>query len=107
MGGASHANGRVCPRGGRRLHFFYGEREYVGGPAVSRVCRHGDPVRADHPAERLIVETTPRGVQVAHKVPGPLEQPARIRGAVRLAVAPRASGVYYVDDATNFLRLLH
>lgn len=24
-----------------------------------------------------------------------------------LAVAPHGSGVYYVDDATNFLRLLH
>jgi hypothetical protein len=54
-----------------------------------------------------IVETTPAGVQIAAKYldrtpPAPLGAGALFG----LAIRP-AGGVYYVDDATNTLRLLH
>jgi hypothetical protein len=55
----------------------------------------------------LIVETAPAGIQVAT---GQLDSSGSPPGAgalFGLAVAPDASGVYYVDDATNTLNLLH
>jgi hypothetical protein len=55
----------------------------------------------------LIVETAPAGIQVAT---GQLDSSGSPPGAgalFGLAVAPGASGVYYVDDATNTLNLLH
>ena len=57
-----------------------------------------------------IVETTPAGTQVAvvtlDSTPAPPAPPGS--GALfGLAVAPGGNGVYYVDDATNTLNLLH
>jgi len=63
-----------------------------------RLFPHGDG---------LIVETTPRGAQVAHKFLGRSGSPPGAGALFGLAAAPHGSGVYYVDDATNFLRLLH
>jgi hypothetical protein len=54
-----------------------------------------------------IVETTPGGRQIASKF---LDKSGSPRGAgalFGLAVAPFGTGVYYVDDAVNTLRLLH
>jgi len=54
-----------------------------------------------------IVETTPDGAQVAVKQ---LDSSGTTPGAgalFGLAVAPQASGVYFVDDASNTLELLH
>ncbi len=54
-----------------------------------------------------IVETTPHGTQVASRF---LDKSGSPRGAgalFGLAVAPFGTGVYYVDDAVNTLRLLH
>jgi hypothetical protein len=54
-----------------------------------------------------IVETTPSGVQVAVKLLDSSGRPPGNGALFGLAVAPGASGVYYVDDAVNTLRLLH
>jgi sugar lactone lactonase YvrE len=55
-----------------------------------------------------IVETTPAGVQIAHRFLDRTPPPPIGAGALfGLAVAPHGSGVYYVDDDTNTLRLLH
>ena len=54
-----------------------------------------------------IVETTPSGVQVAVKLLDNSGRPPGNGALFGLAVAPGASGVYYVDDAVNTLRLLH
>ena len=54
-----------------------------------------------------IVETTPTGVQVAVRQLDSSGSPPGSGALFGLAVAPHASGVYYVDDATNNLNLLH
>ena len=55
----------------------------------------------------LLVETAPGGVQVARRQLDSSGSPPGAGALFGLAVAPGASGVYYVDDATNTLNLLH
>jgi len=54
-----------------------------------------------------IVETTPAGAQVAHRFLDTSGSPPGSGALFGLAVAPNGSGVYFVDDATNTLELLH
>jgi hypothetical protein len=55
-----------------------------------------------------IVETTPFGKQIAQRFLDRTPPPPIGAGALfGLAVAPYGSGVYYVDNDTNTLRLLH
>ena len=54
-----------------------------------------------------LVETTPAGVQIATRFLDKSGSPKGAGALFGLAVAPHASGLYYVDDAVNTLRLLH
>ena len=54
-----------------------------------------------------LVETTPAGVQIAKRFLDKSGSPKGAGALFGLAVAPYASGLYYVDDAVNTLRLLH
>ncbi len=57
-----------------------------------------------------IVETSPNGTQVAVKALDTTPTPPGLPGngaLFGLAVAPRGAGVYFVDDDTNNLNLLH
>ena len=54
-----------------------------------------------------LVETTPAGTQIAHRFLDKSGSPKGAGALFGLAVAPQASGLYYVDDAVNTLRLLH
>ena len=54
-----------------------------------------------------IVETTPGGNQVAHKLLDRTGSPPGAGCLFGLAVAPGGSGVYFVDDCDNTLKLLH
>ena len=54
-----------------------------------------------------LVETTPAGVQIATRFLDKSGSPKGAGALFGLAVAPYASGLYYVDDAVNTLRLLH
>jgi hypothetical protein len=54
-----------------------------------------------------LVETTPEGRQVAVKTLDTSGSPAGAGALFGLAVAPHGNGVYFVDDATNTLDLLH
>jgi hypothetical protein len=54
-----------------------------------------------------IVETTPMGAQIATRFLDTSGSPAGAGALFGLAVRPHPAGVYYVDDATNTLRLLH
>ena len=54
-----------------------------------------------------IVETTPSGLQVATMTLDSSGSPPGAGALFGLAVAPGGSGVYFVDDATNTLNLLH
>jgi hypothetical protein len=54
-----------------------------------------------------IVETTPAGKQIAARFLDRSGSPPGSGALFGLAVAPAASGVYFVDDAVNTLDLLH
>jgi hypothetical protein len=83
-------------------------------PLGLAVAPNGD-VLTVNASDGFIVETTPGGKQVANhlldsSVPSPQTTPPTPPGAgalFGLAVAPYGAGVYYVDDATNTLNLLH
>jgi hypothetical protein len=53
-----------------------------------------------------VVETTPRGTQVAHKFLDTSGSPPGAGCLFGLAIVPGGSGVYFVDDCTNTLDLL-
>jgi hypothetical protein len=55
----------------------------------------------------LIVETVPGGVQIATRQLDSSGSPPGSGALFGLALAPGGSGIYYVDDATNTLNLLH
>jgi hypothetical protein len=55
----------------------------------------------------LIVETTPGGAQVASRYLDTSGSPKGAGALFGLALKPHRGGIYYVDDATNTLRLLH
>jgi hypothetical protein len=91
----SAGTGAVVTRNGR-----------LNGPLGLAIAPNGNILTVNG-GDGLIVETTPRGAQVAHKFLDRSGSPPGSGALFGLAVAPRGSGVYYVDDATNFLRLLH
>jgi hypothetical protein len=91
----SAGTGSVLTSGGR-----------LSGPLGLTIAPNGDVLTANG-GNGLIVETTPAGAQVAHFFLDRSGSPPGSGALFGLAVAPHGSGVYYVDDATNFLRLLH
>ncbi len=66
-----------------------------------------DHVLTVNAGDGLIVETTPGGSQVASFLLNNTGTPLGTGALFGLAVAPRGSGVYFVDDDINHLRLLH
>jgi len=54
-----------------------------------------------------IVETTPGGTQSAHKLLDSTGSPPGAGCLFGVAVVPDGSGVYFVDDCDNTLKLLH
>jgi hypothetical protein len=54
-----------------------------------------------------LVEITPAGVQVATRQLDRSGRPAGAGALFGLVVKRHGRGIYYVDDATNTLRLLH
>jgi hypothetical protein len=55
----------------------------------------------------LLVETTPAGMQIAHRRLDKSGSPPGAGALFGLALKPRHRGIYYVDDAVNTLRLFH
>jgi hypothetical protein len=92
---SSAGTGFVLTSGGR-----------LSGPLGLTIAPNGDVLTVNG-GNGLIVETTPGGAQVAHFFLDKSGSPPGSGALFGLAVAPHDSGVYYVDDATNFLRLLH
>src|SRR5262249_46929589 len=78
----------------------------LNGPLGLAIAPNGDVLTVNG-ADGQIVETSPAGVQVAHRFLNTTGMPPGSGALFGLAVAPRGSGVYFVDDITNFLRLLH
>jgi sugar lactone lactonase YvrE len=75
-------------------------------PLGLTVTPRGDVLTVNGGDGRL-VETTPAGTQVATRFLDKSGSPKGAGALFGLAVAPFASGLYYVDDAVNTLRLLH
>jgi hypothetical protein len=73
-------------------------------PLGLTIAPNGD-VLTVNAGDGLIVETTPGGMQIAHKLLDNTGTPPGSGALFGLALAPH--GVYYVDDAANTLRLLH
>jgi hypothetical protein len=73
------------------------------GLAIAR----GDDILTVNSLNGNLVETTPRGAQVAIKKLDKSGSPAGAGALFGLAVALHGKGVYFVDDVTNTLDLLH
>jgi hypothetical protein len=78
----------------------------IMGPLGVAIAPGGDILTANSLNGNL-VEVTPNGRQVAVKTLDRSGSPAGAGALFGLAVAPGGSGVYFVDDATNTLNLLH
>jgi hypothetical protein len=78
----------------------------LNAPLGLTIAPNGDVLTVNG-NDGFIVETTPAGAQVAKFLLDNSGSPPGAGALFGLAVAPYGSGVYYVDDATNFLRLLH
>jgi hypothetical protein len=76
------------------------------GPLGVVIAPNGD-VLAVNSLNGDLVEIKPNGSQVAVKKLDTSGSPAGAGALFGLAVAPRGDGVYFVDDATNTLDLLH
>ncbi len=74
----------------------------LNGPLGLAMAPNGDIVAANA-GDGNLVETTPRGMQVAVKT----VESAGAGSLFGLAIRPNRGGVYFVDDATNALNLLH
>ena len=74
----------------------------LNGPLGLAIAPNGD-ILAANSGDGNLVEVTPGGVQVAH----PMVTKGGAGALFGLAVAPRGSGVYFVDDSVNTLDLLH
>ena len=79
---------------------------HLKGPLGLAIAPNGG-VLTVNAGDGQIVETSPAGVQVAHRFLNTMGSPPGSGALFGLAVAPQGSGVYFVDDITNFLRLLH
>jgi hypothetical protein len=78
----------------------------LNGPLGLTIAPNGDVLTVNG-GDGFIVETSPGGQQVARFLLDNSGTPPGAGALFGLAVAPQGSGVYYVDDATNALRLLN
>jgi hypothetical protein len=78
----------------------------IQGP-LGLVLAPGGDILAANAQNGNLVEITPKGRQVAVKTLDKSGSPAGAGALFGLAVAPSGDGVYFVDDATNTLDLLH
>ncbi len=81
----------------------------INDPLALTIAPNGDILTANG-NDGKIVETTPGGNQLANKLVDKTVVPGSPLGSgclFGLAIVPDGSGVYFVDDCTNTLNLLH
>jgi len=78
----------------------------LNAPLGMTIAPNGD-VLSVNGGDGRIVETSPAGMQVASRFLDRSGTPPGGGALFGVTLAPAASGVYYVDDAVNTLRLLH
>jgi hypothetical protein len=81
-------------------------RGALSSPLGLAIAPNGDILTVNG-ANGKIVETTPAGKQVATRLLDKSSSPPGAGALFGLAVVPGGTGVFYVDDAVNTLRLLH
>jgi hypothetical protein len=79
---------------------------FLNAPLGLAIAPNGDVLTVNGGNGR-IVESTPNGAQVAHRFLDTSGSPPGSGALFGLAVAMHGSGVWFVDDAANTLRLLH
>jgi DNA-binding beta-propeller fold protein YncE len=79
---------------------------HLNSPLGLALAPNGD-VLSVNATDGLIVETTPAGAQVATKTLDTTGAPPGSGTLFGLAVSPDRTGVYFVDDGTNTLNILH
>ncbi len=78
----------------------------LNGPLGMAIAPNGDVLTVNG-VDGNAVETTPAGAQVATKLLDNTGTPPGNGALFGLAVAPNRTSLYFVDDATNTLNLLH
>lgn len=78
---------------------------FLNGP-LGLAVEPNDDILTVNAGDGDIVETTPSGAQVTHRVLDDAGSPPGAGALFGLAVAPEAPGVYFVDDNSNTLNLL-
>lgn len=78
----------------------------LNGPLGVAIAPNSDVVSVNA-GDGLIVETTPDGNQVATATLDSSGNPPGAGALFGLAITPNQRGIYFVDDATNTLNLLH
>lgn len=79
---------------------------FLNGPLGLALAPNGD-ILSVNAGDGQIVETTPAGTQVSGMFIDSSGSPPGAGALFGLAVTPGNNGVYFVDDATNQLKLLH
>jgi DNA-binding beta-propeller fold protein YncE len=79
---------------------------HLNSPLGLALAPNGD-VLSVNAADGLILETTPAGAQVATVTLDATGVPPGSGTLFGLAVTPDSTGVYFVDDGTNTLKILH
>jgi len=78
----------------------------LNAPLGMTIAPNGDVLTVNG-GDGRIVETSPAGMQVASRFLDRSGSPPGSGALFGVTLAPASSGVYYVDDAANTLRLLH
>jgi sugar lactone lactonase YvrE len=78
----------------------------LSGPLGMAIAPNGDVLTVNG-GNGKIVETSPGGLQVGTRFLDRSGSPPGSGALFGLAVAPGGTGIYFVDDAVNTLRLLH
>lgn len=91
----SAGTGRVVTKGG-----------FLNGPLGLAVAPNGNVLTVNAGNGRIVETNTDNGKQVASRFIDSSGKPPGSGALFGLEVAPHGSGVYYVDDAANTLRLL-
>jgi hypothetical protein len=79
---------------------------FLNAPLGLTVAPNGD-ILTTNGNNGLMVETTPKGRQIARKLVDRTGTPAGAGCLFDLIPTPNSNGVYFVDDCTNTLDLLH
>jgi hypothetical protein len=79
---------------------------FVNGPIGLTIAPNGD-ILTTNGTNGLLVETTKAGAQIAHKLVDNTGTPPGNGCLFDLAITPGGTGVYYADDCSNTLNLLH